>query len=187
MWANPQTGFNPTTPAPTPDQFSSGQPASQGSGGRRRGRWIRRRFTPAGQMLLATVSLSAVFGVDTTQTLAFQVFALSFGLILLAFATSWLCRARIRIRRVMPPFASMGEPLFYRIEVENRDGMLRDITALIGDLELPLTGTTARVSNPPQQAIITVDVTISGWLQCVKFISLLGLMDGVIEVRRNAV
>jgi len=38
MWANQQTGFNPTTPAPTPDQFASGQPASQGSGGRRRGR-----------------------------------------------------------------------------------------------------------------------------------------------------
>jgi len=75
----------------------------------------------------------------------------------------------------------------YRIEVENRDGMLRDITALIGDLQLPLTGTTARVSNPPQQAIITVDVTISGWLQCVKFISLLGLIEGVIEVRRNTV
>jgi hypothetical protein len=30
MWANEQTGFNPTTPAPTPDQFASGQPVTQG-------------------------------------------------------------------------------------------------------------------------------------------------------------
>jgi hypothetical protein len=29
-WANQQTGFNPTTPAPTPDQFASGQPVTQG-------------------------------------------------------------------------------------------------------------------------------------------------------------
>jgi hypothetical protein len=29
-WANGQTGFNPTTPAPTPDQFASGQPVTQG-------------------------------------------------------------------------------------------------------------------------------------------------------------
>lgn len=29
-WANQQTGFNPTTPAPTPDQFASGQPATEG-------------------------------------------------------------------------------------------------------------------------------------------------------------
>ncbi|XOV82082.1 MAG: RelA/SpoT family protein [bacterium] len=75
----------------------------------------------------------------------------------------------------------------FRLTAHNRDGLLHDITQVIGDLEIALTGTTGRVSNASSQAIISVDVTLSSWQQRVEFVSYLGLIEGVTEIRTEAI
>jgi len=79
---------------------------------------------------------------------------------------------------------SLTKPVRFRLRGANRDGLLHDITQVISELKIPLTGTTGRVSNPPQSAIITVDVLLADWSQGVKFVSCLSLIDGVAEIRR---
>ncbi len=71
-----------------------------------------------------------------------------------------------------------------RVVGANRDGLLHDITQVIGDLDLSLSGTTGRVSNDADDAIITLDVTVSGWPQSVKLVSYLSLLEGVKDIRR---
>jgi GTP pyrophosphokinase len=75
----------------------------------------------------------------------------------------------------------------FRLSADNRDGLLRDITQVIGDMGIALTGTTGRVSNTSGQAIISVDVSLSSWQQCVEFVSYLGLIEGVTEIRKEAI
>jgi len=73
----------------------------------------------------------------------------------------------------------------FRVVGENRDGLLHDITQVIGGMGIALTGTTGRVSNPGAQAIITVDVTLTSLSQKVEFVSYLGLIEGVTEIRKE--
>lgn len=75
----------------------------------------------------------------------------------------------------------------FRLTAQNRDGLLHDITQVIGDMSIALTGTTGRVSNASSQAIISVDVTLSSWQQSVEFVSYLGLIEGVTEIRKEAI
>jgi (p)ppGpp synthase/HD superfamily hydrolase len=75
----------------------------------------------------------------------------------------------------------------FRLTAENRDGLLHDITQVIGDMSIALTGTTGRVSNASSQAIISIDVTLASWQQSVEFVSYLGLIEGVTEIRKEAI
>jgi len=77
---------------------------------------------------------ASVFGVDTTQTLAYQLFALFFSLLLLAFITSLFFRARLNIERTLPDFATMGDTFSYRVRVHNKTNRLQKGLFLIEDL-----------------------------------------------------
>jgi hypothetical protein len=72
--------------------------------------------------------------------------------------------------------------LRFKVTGENRDGLLRDMTEVIGELGLSLSGTTGRVSNPSGQAIITFDVSLDGWHETLIFVSHLLLVAGVEQV-----
>jgi len=99
---------------------------------------------------------------------------------------AWLERPVGSGQLPLPGIESMEFPQTMRLRVvgANRDGLLHDITQVIGDLNISLSGTTGRVSNPAGNAIITVDVTLSDWPQSVKLVSYLGLLEGVTEIRR---
>ena len=101
------------------------------------GRWFRCRFTLAGQMLLSSMVLAAVFGVDTTQTLAYQIFAISAALLLLAVMGGWLCRVRVRVKRVLPAFGSVGDAFLYRVEVDNLTPRTQHGLLLVEHLQHP--------------------------------------------------
>ncbi|MFH1349725.1 MAG: DUF58 domain-containing protein [Pseudomonadota bacterium] len=81
---------------------------------------ITRRFTTAGLLVLVGVGASAVVGLDTNQTMAYQAF--TFLLSLLAFSIIWAVffRAHLTVHRKLPRFGTAGEPLIYRILVGNR-------------------------------------------------------------------
>lgn len=80
---------------------------------------LRRRLTLAGQGLLAATFIAGLFGVDTRQTAAYQVFALGVALL----SVAWLGRGRrlpgLAARRLLPRHASVGEPCRYRVLITN--------------------------------------------------------------------
>lgn len=82
--------------------------------------WIMRRFTRAGLLVLAGLVASAVVGLDTHQTLAYQAFTLLLALVLTSMACGVLFRARLTAHRKLPKFGTVEEPLSYRILIENR-------------------------------------------------------------------
>jgi hypothetical protein len=80
---------------------------------------MTRRFTTAGLLVLAATAASGAVGMDTNQTMAYQGFAFLTCLLLLAILGGVAFRGRFTVSRVLPRFGTVGEPLSYRILVEN--------------------------------------------------------------------
>lgn len=95
-------------------------------------RWIGGRLSPAGAVLGGGLLGAAVFGLDTRQTLAFQVAALLACLLATAIVCSLRFRPGLRIERLLPAQATSGQPCRYRLRIHNpgrklqRDLLLRD-------------------------------------------------------------
>jgi uncharacterized protein (DUF58 family) len=81
--------------------------------------WIRRRFTATGQWLLGALLATAVLGVDTNQTVAYQAFAFVLAAVVVAAGGNRFGRLRLSVTRALPRFASVGERLLYRITIRN--------------------------------------------------------------------
>ncbi len=84
--------------------------------------WLRRRFTKAGLLVLGALLASAVLGLDTSRTMAYQAFTLLLGLIVVSIVSSLWFRAKLSIERLVPRCAAVGQPLSYRIRVYNKQG-----------------------------------------------------------------
>jgi uncharacterized protein (DUF58 family) len=99
--------------------------------------WVGRRFTPGGRLLLAALSGAAVLGLDTNQTVAYQAFTFLFAVLLLAIGASVFFRGRVTARRLLPRFATAGEPVVYRLVVANPTGRPLAGLVLLEDLADP--------------------------------------------------
>ena len=78
-----------------------------------------RRVTPAGLLLLVALVVTAVFGLDTNLTMAYQIFTLLLALTLVSLISALFFRGRFSIERKTPRFATAGESLTYRLGVFN--------------------------------------------------------------------
>jgi len=81
--------------------------------------WIIGRFTVGGQLVLVGLVASAVVGIDTKQTLAYQSFTFLVFLLIVSLACSLRFRARFTAIRILPRFGTTGEKLAYRVVVKN--------------------------------------------------------------------
>jgi uncharacterized protein (DUF58 family) len=81
--------------------------------------WLRNRFTPAGFLVLWSIIISGVVGLDTNFTIAYQLFW--FLVCLLAASVGWglLSRGRFSATRQLPRFGTVGIPLSYMLSLEN--------------------------------------------------------------------
>jgi uncharacterized protein (DUF58 family) len=98
---------------------------------------IRRRFTGTGIWLLGVLFASAVLGLDTNQTVAYQAFSFVLAALVVALAANRSWRARLSVDRVVPRFASAGERLIYKIAVRNHGPRALRGLLLSEDLEDP--------------------------------------------------
>src|SRR3990167_4103252 len=98
---------------------------------------LGRRLTPAGRLALAAFGAAAVVGLDTNRTLGSQVFALLGALLVLATAASATFRARLSARRVLPRFATAGQPVTYRVVLTNETDARHEGLVLLDDLADP--------------------------------------------------
>jgi len=83
------------------------------------GRWFHRRFTTAGQLALGATLASGVVGIDTRQTLAYQIFTLGASILSLSAGSALFFRSRFRAQRELPRYATVDELLNYRIKLHN--------------------------------------------------------------------
>lgn len=82
-------------------------------------RWLQRRVTPAGTLVVTAGIAAGLLGVDTRLSLAHIVFAAALSLMLIGF----LCRGRLRpqleISRRLPRFVTVGRPVHYVVMLRN--------------------------------------------------------------------
>jgi uncharacterized protein (DUF58 family) len=83
--------------------------------------WLNRRFTPRGLMLVVYLIVAAAIGIDTNQSLAYQIFTFLGAILSLAIATSLLFRFRFRATRSLPRFGTVGLPFKYKIVLQNQN------------------------------------------------------------------
>lgn len=84
-------------------------------------RALRSRFTANGLMVLIAAITAGVFGFDTWQTLSFQIFSLLFCILLIALLCSLFFPNRLTVRRRLPEFATVGQPVKYDLVIDNPD------------------------------------------------------------------
>ncbi|MBL8385835.1 MAG: DUF58 domain-containing protein [Burkholderiales bacterium] len=97
-------------------------------------RWSRRTFTPAGTLALAALVLTGVFGIDTTQSTAYRLFAFLAVLLAVALVGARFARGRFAVRRELPRLVSAGEPFTYRLVLANRGARPARALSIIDDL-----------------------------------------------------
>ena len=101
------------------------------------GIWVRRRFTTAGLIALGTLVTAGALGIDTNQTLAYQVFTFLCALLGAAMLASLLLRPRFELERALPRVITAGAAFDYRVRVKNSGRRAADGLALLEDLSDP--------------------------------------------------
>lgn len=81
--------------------------------------WATRRFTRAGLCVAGGFIVTGAVSSDIENTVSYQSFALLLALLLQAFVWSWFFRARFSATRLLPRFATAGQPLQYVVRVKN--------------------------------------------------------------------
>jgi len=99
--------------------------------------WVRRRFTLAGGCVLGGMVVAGAVGSDVDNTVIYQVFAFLVALLLLAIANSFSFRARFAATRSLPRIGSAGQPLRYRVTVQNLTTLPQAGLTLLEDLADP--------------------------------------------------
>ena len=96
--------------------------------------WVQRRFTRAGLLAVCALILTAVFGVDTSLTLAYQIFTLLLALLAVALVSAWFGRTPLAVQARLPHTLTAGEHFVLRFMVRNTSDALLDGVALRTEL-----------------------------------------------------
>ena len=94
---------------------------------------LARRVTPMGWLLICGTFIAGALGLDTNLSVAYQTFALLFCILIGCVVSIFFNRAQISVSRILPKFGSAGEPLRYRLLVENKSSRLQSDLSLIED------------------------------------------------------
>ncbi len=98
----------------------------------------KRRLTNYGLILLICLVISAFLGLDTTQSLTYQVFSFLFSLLFISMVFSKLFPVRFfNAVRILPPFATTGVKLKYRIVIENKTNKIQKELKLLENFADP--------------------------------------------------
>jgi len=70
--------------------------------------------------MAGAVLITGTIGLDIENTVTYQSFSLLLTFLVLAFAASWFFRARFSVQRSLPRLGTAGQPLAYRIRIQNK-------------------------------------------------------------------
>ena len=132
--------------------------------------WLRRKLTSAGALLLAGFIFAGVFGVDTRQTLAFQIFSLLAALLLLAFISSLIFRGRFSIVRELPDYCTVAQPMKYRVTLSNHTSRAQENLSIAEGLSYTLPSFSEFTQQAAKETnVFDRYVGLPRWLKLVKF------------------
>ncbi|MGA1825697.1 MAG: DUF58 domain-containing protein [bacterium] len=80
---------------------------------------------------------SAVVGLDTHQTVAYQMFAFLLSLFIIALLCTIRFRARFEAMRILPQFGTVGERLIYTISIKNLSTVAQSGLSMFENIEDP--------------------------------------------------
>ena len=87
--------------------------------------WFKRRFTPLGIGAIACLIVSAIIGIDTKQTMGYQIFAFVLAMLIIAIAWSWRFKTGLAVSRSLPRFGTVGVKLRYTVTIDNPTGKVQ--------------------------------------------------------------
>ena len=96
--------------------------------------WVGRRFTRAGLVVLGSVFVAAVLGLDPETSVGYQGFTLLVALLLVAVLFGFRFKAGFAAERLLPRFGTVGQPFTYRVAVRNLTSENQDGLALLENL-----------------------------------------------------
>jgi uncharacterized protein (DUF58 family) len=103
--------------------------------------WLRyhipRRFTRAGLALAGGLILAAMTGLDTDNSIAYQIFALLFFLLVIPVPFLFAFSAPFSAVRRLPRFGTAGQPFSYRVLITNLTARNQDGLMLLENLSDP--------------------------------------------------
>ena len=82
-------------------------------------RALRRKLTPAGWLVLGLAVAGGIFGLNTRESLIYQVFGLAMGLLAMAALASLRFSVNARVTRALPKVATAGVPFEYSVTIAN--------------------------------------------------------------------
>ncbi|MDH3348574.1 MAG: DUF58 domain-containing protein [Desulfobulbaceae bacterium] len=98
--------------------------------------WLQRHVTGNGWLFLACLCLSAVIGLDTSQTMAFQFFCLLLAIGCLAISCCFRFRPKLSAKRQAPRLATAGVELHYKMVIENLGDSSQSNLVLFDDIPI---------------------------------------------------
>ena len=96
--------------------------------------WSRQRFTPAGSLIVGGLVASGIFGIDTRQSLSFQIFAITASLLFISILSAVTFRGRFGLQRKLPDYGTASLPLKYKVLITNARGRQHKDLILIDEL-----------------------------------------------------
>lgn len=126
--------------------------------------WFQRQFPQQGMIICLFIAMTA--GLDTRQTLAYQIASFLMAMLLVAIAGSRLVRIRVTLERQMPRFGSVGTPLQYRVIVQNPTNKVQNGLQLFENIANPSPSFSEfrdHLNSFPKKAFTDVFLAITQW------------------------
>jgi uncharacterized protein (DUF58 family) len=100
-------------------------------------KWVLAHFTKSGLFILICLSVALVLGVTPDKTLGYKIFSLLSSFLLLSILISKFFRADFSVERSLPQCLTVGEKVFYKLEIKNNTKLSQKGLSVIEDLEDP--------------------------------------------------
>ena len=98
---------------------------------------LTRRLTTAGKLVAGALVAAMIFGPNTRLTVSYQAFTLALALLTVAALSSVRAPRALDVRRRLPRFATVGEPMTYHVVVRNPGDAPRAGLSLLENLDDP--------------------------------------------------
>lgn len=127
--------------------------------------WMRHRFTVTGHLFVVVMITAAVFGVDTRHSNTYQLFTFLLVILVFAFLNSLFNRLKLQIKRQLPRYGTVDEPLNYTVTLTNLTGNYYSGLAFIEQLreDFPDYGQLQRFFRPHKKPLLKRGISFNQW------------------------
>ena len=134
--------------------------------------WFKRRFTTLGKGIMVCLVISTFIGIDTKQTMAYQILAFILAILSIAIICSFRFRDRFSVTRTLPKFATVGVRLQYSIAIDNRTSKTQtglQVRETFADPRPSSAELTKYLRNYQKKGgFVSITVIYYRWLQLIK-------------------